>query len=186
VRALVHLWTAQNLLLVASSAKRTLSYIEDYGWTEWRVSGLIWMALVFFGLATVIVRVIKNRDTRWLLNTNLMVSFIVLLMTSGWNMQGFIAERNVDRVLANPKRSLDVNYLYELGPAALPALERLQNISALPNFGMAPGYYMQPKIQIADLKYQLSKTQSNWRSWTVKGALITLQPNVVPAMNREP
>jgi hypothetical protein len=185
VQWLVHLWTAQNLFLVASSAKRTLAYINDYGWTEWRVSGLIWMALVFFGLATIIVRVVKNHDTRWLMNTNLIASFVVLLAMSAWNMQGFIAEKNLDRRLADPTKSLDSGYLYELGTASLPALMRAKQAEDSGKARYVNGFTTILSQNVLGLKAHWDTAQSDWRSWTIANALITLPPEPVPAMNRD-
>jgi hypothetical protein len=185
VQLLVHLWTVQNLLLVASSAKRTLSYIADYGWTEWRIAGLIWMALVFFGLATIILRVIGQRDTRWLLNLNLTASMIVLLVTSAWNMQGFIAEMNVDRSAAKQSIALDSEYLADLGPAALPALVRAYENSRLQPEGYAGGYYSFSDFYIKRLEWTLISRQSDWRSWTFANAMISLPEARKSEMNRE-
>jgi hypothetical protein len=166
VRTLVYLWTAQNLLLVASSAKRTLAYVEDYGWTEWRVSGLIWMALVFVGLATIAMRVLFRRDTLWLVNTNLVASLTVLLACSAWDMRGFIAERNVDRVIANSAVALDHAYLGELGVASLPALKRAQNVLMLGNTGVGSGFYSGVDLEILRLERDVRLQQGDWRSWT--------------------
>ena len=44
-RRLVVLWVAQNLVLVASSALRTIDYIAVSMLTAWRIAALIWMAL---------------------------------------------------------------------------------------------------------------------------------------------
>jgi hypothetical protein len=172
VRALVYLWTAQNLLLVASSAKRTLSYVEDYGWTEWRVSGLIWMALVFVGLVTIAARVLMRRDTLWQVNTNLVASLMVLLACSGWDMRGFIAERNVDRVIANSAVALDHAYLGELGVASLPSLKRAQFTLKFGSSSHGGGYFSGVDLEIVRLERDLRRQQEDWRSWTFGGARI--------------
>jgi hypothetical protein len=185
VRGLVYLWTGQNMLLVTSSVKRTLSYIDSYGWTEWRVSGLIWMALVFFGLAMIIVRILRNHDTRWLININLIASMVVLLVVSAWNMQGFIAERNVDRLVEFPHRMLDGDYLESLGPAVLPAFHRARQNAMLQQSGYTQGYFLYPAFHINRLQSELAIQQSDWRSWTLANALMTLPPDADPAMNRE-
>jgi hypothetical protein len=172
VQGLVHLWTFQNLVLVASSAKRTLSYIADYGWTEWRVSGLIWMGLVCFGLITIALRVVRMRDARWLINVNMMATMVVLLLVSAWNMQGFIAERNVQRVLAGPTKMLDLDYLESLGPAVLPALVQLNEQSGLRSEGYRGGYYALPVFHVNRLLAERDWLQDDWRSWTIAHALL--------------
>jgi hypothetical protein len=45
-RRLVALWVAQNVFLVASSALRTIDYIDFYCSPAWRIAALAWMGLV--------------------------------------------------------------------------------------------------------------------------------------------
>ncbi len=78
VRALVVVWIVQNLLLVASSARRTLDYVEAYQMTVPRLSALAWMALVAVGLVLICRRLLAGRSARWLLDANALAAGIVL------------------------------------------------------------------------------------------------------------
>ncbi len=178
VRLLVYGFAAQNLLLVASSAQRTLLYIDAYGWTEWRVSGLAWMALVFFGLLTIFWRVAKNRDSRWLVNTNIFAATVMLVGFSLWDMQGYIIERNVARAMGEAAPMLDSSYVNELSTNALPALRRYQSFLASQHH---PNSTLQASLpilaesrRIALVIYNLDRTgpwhQSDWQSWTLRDA----------------
>jgi hypothetical protein len=126
VRFLVYAWIAQNMALVASSAQRTMTYINDTGWTELRVSALLWMGLVCFGLAAVVWRVWKNLGTVWLVNANFAAAAVLLAGCCVFNLQGFVAERNVDKAIADPEFGTDFEYMQRLGPNALPALVRFR------------------------------------------------------------
>lgn len=53
VRRLVALWIGQNVLLVFSSALRTLDYVDAYSLTRLRLAALLWMALVATGLVLI-------------------------------------------------------------------------------------------------------------------------------------
>ncbi len=56
IRALVYLWTAQNIVLVISSILRLDLYVSIYSLTYWRVAAFIWMGLVAVGLVLIMAR----------------------------------------------------------------------------------------------------------------------------------
>ena len=61
-RRLVTLWVVQNIVLVASSALRTIDYIESSMLTAWRIAALAWMALVALGLVLICWRILAGRS----------------------------------------------------------------------------------------------------------------------------
>ena len=174
VKKLVFLWTAQNLLLVASSAKRTFSYIDSYGWTEWRLAGLLWMGLVAFGLFSIVWRVLRDKRSLWLVNINLGAVAVLLLCNALFNTQGFIAERNVSASLAKSQAVIDFGYLSDIGPNSLPALRRYH--AELLQRGMSPldpstlavirTEQLRTAVVIGAIEIQARDFQNDWRSWT--------------------
>jgi hypothetical protein len=181
VRWLVYLWTAQNVFLVASSAKRTLSYIDAYGMTLWRLSGLIWMGLVAAGLIFIAARVITRRSNPWLINVNLGTAFAVLLTCGLIDFRAIVANWNVSRALQqiSPTSTiqtldLDTSYLRELGPSAIPALTHL--IAAMPADGSiwtTSGELSRTARQLkGNLDARLRWTQMDWKTWTFRNQWI--------------
>lgn len=181
VRWLVYLWTFQNVFLVASSAKRTLSYIDAYGMTLWRLSGLIWMGLVAAGLIFIVARVITRRSNPWLINMNLGTAFAVLLTCGLIDFRAIVADWNVSRALQqiSPTSTiqtldLDTSYLIELGPSAIPALARL--IAAMPADGSiwtTSGELSRTARQLkGNLDSRLRWTQMDWKTWTFRNQWI--------------
>ncbi len=199
VRTLVYAFAAQNVLLVASSALRTMVYVDESGLTLWRISAFIWMGLVATGLALIALRVMFNKTNLWLLNVNLVAALLVLLASGIIDYKAIVAEANVTRALAmlppNARTrtseftlDLDVPYLLSLGPAALPSLERMlphiEGVSKLgawvpPNFSNAMqgrGYYMSSNAFAVfnslanDLRLKTNSFQSDWRTWTLRFA----------------
>jgi Domain of unknown function (DUF4173) len=170
VRSLAYVWTAQNLLLVASSAKRTFDYIGVYNWTEWRLAGLLWMGLVFVGLVSIIWRMVKNLDSRWLININLLVMVSVLLFSALADMRGFIARQN----LASSNGTVDFQYLMSLGPSSIRPLLAFAEARehSVENAGLpqTPGMVLllaeQAKSTAAILAWQNANANGSWRSWT--------------------
>ncbi len=79
LRRLVTVWIVQNLLLVASSALRTLDYVDAYGMTVLRLSALAWMGLVAAGLALIAWRLLAGKSAAWLINANALAAVTVLV-----------------------------------------------------------------------------------------------------------
>jgi hypothetical protein len=181
VRWLVYLWTFQNVFLVASSAKRTLSYVDAYGMTLWRLSGLIWMGLVATGLIFIMARVITKRSNLWLTNVNLGAAFALLLVCGLTDFRGFVADWNVERALVkiDPTKTynyldIDSDYLFDLGPSALPSIHRLKKAAdTSPKIWISHGYASSIAHGLLNrLNNQLLARQSDWKTWTLRGVWI--------------
>jgi hypothetical protein len=181
VRRLVYLWVAQNVMLVTSSVSRTLSYIDAYGMTLLRLSGLIWMALVATGLLLIAARVVLKRSNLWLLNRNIAATFVVLLASAFIDFRAIVAGYNVDRAFSRAARFderpilyLDVKYLSELGPSSIPSLRRIARATMN---GNSPWIEHRRMIEaefparrlLSDLLRGIEKNQNDWRHWTVRG-----------------
>lgn len=130
IRPLVYLWVGQNVLLVASSILRLDLYVDIYMLTYWRIAAFIWMGLVALGLILIVARIALNRSNRWLVGANLIALTIVLYSCSLVNFDAFIADYNVvhSREVSGKGAQIDIPYLGQLGPQALPAIEKMMQI----------------------------------------------------------
>jgi hypothetical protein len=174
VRALVYLFAAQNFLLVASSAKRTLSYIADYGMTEWRLAGSIWMALVALGLAFTVMRIVQNRNNHWLVQVNVKAAALLMLFCAFADLRPFIAEWNVDRAIAQKSTYyFDASYNGSLGLTVLPALKRFSDEFSGPQRSNG---WLENTFEVNEvckaLLTEATTLQSHWQSWTLRYAFI--------------
>jgi Domain of unknown function (DUF4173) len=126
VRPLVYLWVAQNVLLVASSILRLGLYVEVYLLTWWRVAAFVWMLLVACGLLLIVARIALNRSNGWLIGANLIAVTATLYICSLINFAALIADYNVShsREAAGKGVEIDTYYLANLGPHALPAIDK--------------------------------------------------------------
>lgn len=166
VRALVMLWIAQNLLLVASSALRTLDYVDAYGMTELRLGALAWMGLVAVGLALIGWRLRADRSASWLINANALAAAAVIVTASVIDLGATAAAWNT-RVALQRGRSgpqLDLCYLGRLGPSALVSLAGLERHARDPALRDRLGWLRW------NAQSDLLLLQGNWRSWTPRGA----------------
>ncbi len=160
IRMLVLAWLAQNVLLTASAACRLHLYVEVYTLTELRVAAFVWIGLVMFGLATLFCRIAKQKDNRWLMDINAMVLLAVLLGCAWWPMNNYIARHNVCycRDAGGPGPFLDLAYLHNLGPEAIPALRDYARLHANRRAEVT---------QLADtLTAELHEQLRNPRAWT--------------------
>ncbi len=138
LRKLVYFWIFQNVFLVASSAQRTLAYVEDYGMTMWRLCGLVWMAIVAMGLVLVAIRIMRRRGNQWLTNANLAVCLFTLLTCGLADLRWVVAEWNATAAIERRGAPLDRAYMQELGPSAIPALIRLNKAGFQVNLACEP------------------------------------------------
>ncbi|WP_426265350.1 DUF4153 domain-containing protein [Sphingomonas sp. PWP1-2] len=122
-RRLVTLWVAQNLVLVASSALRTIDYIETSMLTTWRIAALLWMGLVALGLVLICWRILRGRSARWLINWNAFAASLVLSICSFLDLGAAAADWNVRAAAPN---KVDLCYLSQLGDSGLLPLIALE------------------------------------------------------------
>lgn len=159
IRLLVYAWIAQNIMLCISSILRLDLYVEVYSLTELRVAAGIWMGLVAIGLLLILLRIALRRSNDWLISCNCAVLTLTLYICAFVDFPAFIAGFNVEhsREISGQGQLLDVEYLRDLGPSALPALDRY--IAAIP----ANVRHIRDELA----QEALSPT-ADWRSWTFR------------------
>jgi hypothetical protein len=160
-RRLVTLWVVQNLMLVASSALRTIDYIEASMLTAWRIAALAWMALVALGLVLICWRILKGCSARWLINWNALAAGIVLVVCSFVDLGACAASWNVRR---HAPAAIDLCYLSQVGDGALLPLTALE-MQPMDSVTRDRVRYVRDRI-LTDL----SARQDSWTEWTPRGA----------------
>ena len=84
------------------------------------------MGLVAIGLLLIVARIVLNRSNEWLIRANLITLTATLYTCSLINLAPMIAEYNVSHgwEASGKGSAIDMNYLFRLGPQALPAIDR--------------------------------------------------------------
>jgi hypothetical protein len=166
IRALVSLWIAQNVLLVASTVLRTLDYVEAYSLTRLRIAALIWMALVAIGLVLICWRLWKGRSDAWLINANCAVAALALAACAFVDLGAVAAQWNVRhaREAGGPGQPLDICYMAQLGPSALLPLLELERRPIAPRARERVAWV---RNLILD---RMAARQDGWREWTAHDA----------------
>ena len=169
IRALVFAWIGQNVMLVLSSILRLDLYVEVYSLTCWRVAAFIWMVLVALGLLLIVTRIATGRSNRWLILANWTTLALVAYTCTFVNFSALIANYNVAHSSQISGRGawLDFSYLADLGPQALPAIDRyLRHARQDPRQDKPTLAAMEARRQ------QLAQSQhgalSSWREWTYR------------------
>ena len=165
-RRLVAVWVAQNVFLLASSALRTIDYIELYDLTAWRLAALLWMLLVAIGLILICWRMWLGLSARWLINANAIAAGIVLVPCCFIDLQAIAASWNVRhaREVGGTGAPIDLCNLHWMGPPALLPLIELEH-RPLP-----PGLLDRVQFVRSKVLGGLAAQQSKWSSWTPHGA----------------
>lgn len=165
IRGLIILWIAQNLFLVASTAERTLLYIDSYSLTRLRIAALLWMGLVAVGLVLVTWRMLRGNSLAWLVNGNVLAAFLVLSGCTVADLGEMAANWNVRhaREVGGKGVHLDLCYLNQLDGSSLLALARLEQ-----NPEIDPGFrqrviLVRQQVQGRIAHWHTEKGGWNWR-----------------------
>ena len=165
-RRLTYAFLAQNVVLTAFAMLRLSHYVDAYALTRIRLAAFLWMGLVAVGLALIFVRIVARRDTRWLLGANALAAVTLLYACCFPNWDRFIADYNVARCkeVRGYGRTIDLEYLRELGTDALPALRRLQQEATDPQV-------RDQATRLGDATRAILDEQlAEWRGWTLRRA----------------
>jgi hypothetical protein len=167
VRALIYLWTAQNVVLVISSMLRLDLYVSIYSLTYWRVTAFIWMLLVAAGLVLIMARIALGKSNEWLFAANLLTLSATLYICCYVNFAALIAGYNVNHSRAPDAGELnvDIRYLSSLGPDAIPVIDTM--IAAMPLADIQTLRFLEQERQ--GLSNQQNRDFENWRAWTFRG-----------------
>jgi hypothetical protein len=171
-KMLVYLWVAQNMFLILSALRRLLIYIEAYGLTRWRVSVVFWVSLVLCGFILIIIKVAREWRAWRLTKANVITTLILFYVVGFLNIDGLIADYNVDRYLKGETRQMDVEYLASLDYNALPAIERLK---AAPD----PEVAKRSSLHLGKAFVELQRQSLDWRSYQWRRSRVltrTFQP----------
>ena len=167
VRAFVHLWIAQNVVLVASAIFRLVLYVESYALTELRIAAFIWMGLVIAGLILIESRIALGKTGAWLVKANLIALGITFYGCALADLRGIVADYNVEhsRELAGEGAPLDRGYLCALGRSALPAIERFIRSR---EDGEASMFEPDLRTCAARFRLTLARNSTDWRAWSFR------------------
>lgn len=127
LKGLALAWIAQNLLLIGSVFLRLKLYIETFQLSELRVYVGCFLLLVATGFVLLAWRVVRGMNLGRLLLANAQATFVLFFVLQFADVGRFVANFNVTQWHRNPEaRTLDLEYLEELGPSGWGALLKVR------------------------------------------------------------
>ncbi|HRZ43091.1 MAG TPA: DUF4173 domain-containing protein [Bacteroidales bacterium] len=176
LRILSYIWLLQNVILTVSVSIRNFYYISYFSLAYKRIGVIIFLILTLIGLITVLYKVMHKRSGFWLVRTNAVAWFVVLITSSAVPWDVYIARYN----FAHAGESfVHLNFLSGLSDKALPyldvPLEKLQAIDKAQEGKFPFGRerrYMEPVRyrEIIDLRKAnfIDRYESEgWLSWNL-------------------
>ncbi|MBC55029.1 MAG: hypothetical protein CMQ34_14470 [Gammaproteobacteria bacterium] len=155
-RPLAIAMVALVLIIMISALQRLLLYVEAFGLTMDRLLALGVMLWLAGSLVGFVLTVLRGRPQGFAFGS--VVFGMTLLLIAGFmNPAAIVARTNIERVVADADRSIDVHYLVGLGDDAIPVI--LARFAELPTpvqcrFGAA-----------AQLGWLNRSKQTDWREW---------------------
>ena len=116
-----YVWICQNVLLTCSVLMRVYHYVIHHGLAYKRIGVVIFGSATLFGLATLIFKVKAKKTNTYLLKTNAIAVFLILLISSLFNWDVIITKHNLAHA-----ESKQIDYLFELSLSdkTLPILDQ--------------------------------------------------------------
>ncbi len=139
LKILTPLYSVSTIVLIATAVAKMVMYIDAYGLTQKRVYAtwfMMMLAVVFVLIA--VGRFVPKMKTVFLCTAVCITMFAGLALA---NVNGIIADYNVDRYLCGDLKTVDLDALEELDEAAVPALCRLYDTYAQSGKTTGTNYY---------------------------------------------
>ncbi|WP_406826067.1 DUF4173 domain-containing protein [Pedobacter sp. KACC 23697] len=172
LRTLAYFWMIQNFILIISVFIRDGYYIEFHGLTHKRIGVLVFAILCIIGLATVYLKVAKQKTIFYLFKVNGNIWFILLLAFTLVNWDVLIVKYNLNHVDAV---SIDPYYLTSLSEKTLPILDKNRSkIHPSTNNNSEIAKVYQPEealMRKLDQRIDYFKeryNQESWLSWNLQ------------------
>jgi hypothetical protein len=169
------IWIIQNAFLCLSVFMRNFHYISYHGLASKRIGMVAFLAMTFFGLFSLIVKVNKKKSTYYLLRVNTWFIFLALVCLSFFNWDRIIVSNNLAH--HNPSE-IDIDHYLDLDPTMTPLI--LSNLDTIEMQMSAHKSNEQVWVNILDINlfreklmkktkvYLLNQQGTTWASWNVQ------------------
>ncbi len=167
LRYLSYAWIVQNGFLTCSVALRNFHYIDFYGLAYKRIGVFFFLALVLFGLITLLFKIRDKMSAYYLFRVNSWAVYVVALFLAMVNWDVFIARYNFRHYAQTGW--LDRGFLLNLSDKALPViLEHYEDMVAPSKDGST--HNVPSLIRQKVDQYQHTWEDLSWKSWNYADA----------------
>lgn len=121
LRKLAYVWLAQNAVLTVSVGIRNFWYIYYFALAYKRIGVIFFLILTLYSIYTVYQKINHKKTTFYLLSSNSLASYIILVVMAFFNWDSIIAKYNFAH---SETAFVHFNFLANLSNNALPYLDR--------------------------------------------------------------
>ncbi len=121
LKTLAYIWIAQNAIMLLSAAYKNNLYINEYSLTYKRIGVYVFLLCTLAGLLFTAIKLISKRSNFYLLKTNSMCWYLILVLSVPFSWDKTIAEFNIAQA-EHKHNAPDLDYLYSLSYQALPTI----------------------------------------------------------------
>jgi hypothetical protein len=168
IKNLSYVWIGLNLWLVVSAAIRNHMYISEYDlFTYKRIGVYVFLFCATIGLALTFVKIRYKLSNYFLVRTNTLVWYVLLVCSVSINWDKAIASHHLSQAIAN-NREADINYVCSLSYQAYPSVvsylvnQSKKNATNTVQIDNGQNYYLISNLidnlAIRDINY-------NWKSY---------------------
>ncbi|WP_203258984.1 DUF4153 domain-containing protein [Hyunsoonleella ulvae] len=150
LKLVAYTWIVLNAILVVNIIIKDVQYIYYFGLTYKRIGVLVYLLLTVIGLTTTFIKVRNLKNFWYLLRTNTVTAFIILVISCTLNWDSYITVYNL-----NYAKSMDFNYLIELSD---------NNTFILKDYSDENNLDMEKALAI-EKKFKLYQNKLNDNSW---------------------
>ncbi|MEY2917300.1 MAG: hypothetical protein RIS73_1014 [Bacteroidota bacterium] len=185
-------WIFQNAILVMSVLLRDYYYIQHMGLAYKRIGVLVFLLMVFMGLATMFIKIHQRKTSYYLLRVNGWFAIVLLVAASGIHWDETMARYNLANKNTIP---LDVKFLLTLSDKTLPLIQKNQDVlEEKKQTVLGEGAYLNrselsAKEMFEERKRNFLEEQKkySWLSWNIADAYVKnylSQPVITSTLNR--
>ncbi|MDZ4666561.1 MAG: DUF4173 domain-containing protein [bacterium] len=162
---LSYFWIALNIWLVASAAYRNQLYIADHSlYTYKRIGVYVFLCCALVGLTLTFFKLKNKYSSYFLLKTNSLVWYCILIASVSINWDGFIANNHIQA--AQKRKELpDINYLASLSYQAYPATIDYLCVEVKNEQHQVEPYFYTANIEWMLAKMVQNEDDYNWKSF---------------------
>lgn len=172
LKILSYAWLAQNAVLAISVAIRNFWYIKYFALAYKRIGVLFFLLITLYGIYTIYIKVRDKKTLFYLLSTNKLAIYCVLVFMTFFNWDVIIAKYNFNHYNTS---FVHLNFLSDLSYKALPYLdknmeelkiihEKQQQLYPFEEEYMSIDVYHE-KIQSKKERFIMQWNEKNLKSW---------------------
>lgn len=171
LKIMAYVWIVQNFILAITVVVKCMYYINFHGLAYKRIGVLMFLAVVFFGLVIMLVKINKQKSVFYLLRKGTWFAYLLLCVAALINWDAAIIKTNINHQYPE---NIDYSFLVDLSDKSLPILlNNMDNIEAhdeycIRNHKVNAHFYGKTLTSIIEkriMQFNQKQHDNSWLSW---------------------